>query len=184
MTLQRHSVFKLSHQNGSVYVTLGYIDNAFTIWGFIVLDQLSIYCNVRVTKFIKEKARKEGLCEYTMTTPEQAQDLIGHLNALRFYSYAKVAIDVVALALSFIPFLTNSKWKALVNVGGCVFVFHGITYSCLLSRIVLVAFPQSRAVNLSGVARENQRKKSPRGNLSKGVVGKMFGRRESDLKAG
>ena len=119
-----------------------------------------------------------------MTTPEQAQDLIGHLNALRFYSYANVAIDVVALALTFIPFLTNSKWKALVNVGGCVFVFHGITYSCLLSRIVLVAFPQSRAVNLSGVARENQRKKSLRGNLSKCVVGKMFGRRESDLKAG
>ena len=51
---------EMDTSDGSVYDTLGYIDNAFTIWGFIVLDPLSIYCNVRVTNYIKERHGKRA----------------------------------------------------------------------------------------------------------------------------
>lgn len=151
----------------------------YSVWGFIVLNTLSVYRNVCVNRYIREKARRESMVENSATSPEQHRDLIRDLKAIRFYSYANVTIDVVALVMSFITYWPINEWKTMIFVGGILFIFHGISYSYLLSHIVRVAFPQSRVVNSSALGRGGIKAKSSskeRNKAHKSVMSKIFGK--------
>lgn len=144
-------VMAISSDIGDNYKTLqeisDYAEIALRAWSFITLDPLSIYCNNRLTAYIKRKIVSDAK-ENTDSTAATGQAIILDLENIRKMIYTNVAIDMACLTLSFIIYLPIDEWIIFGYLGGFFFLFHSIIYCYLLARIVLVTFPNATVVRL------------------------------------